>query len=138
MNQSSDRKQGLGYFAFPPSNSSSAFSLFTNPSETRPRTPTADEIAEQEERDRSEKLSAEYEARLLRDAEQRKIRLAREEAEALHGEEEWVRSGGILRDSSGRRDYGRTEAIREELRVREVQSVLTERWESYEKRWKEL
>ena len=81
---------------------------------------------------------AAWTARLQRDAELRQRRLALEEAEAKHGEEEWVRSGGILRDAQGRRDIVRTQAVRDDLKLREIEKVLVERWEAYERRWKEL
>ncbi|KAJ3856475.1 hypothetical protein EV368DRAFT_25558, partial [Lentinula lateritia] len=45
--------------------------------------------------------------------------LEREEVERVRGEEDWVRSGGILRDSEGKRDFARTEKVREEIRLRE-------------------
>ncbi|KAJ6608309.1 hypothetical protein B0H10DRAFT_1885113 [Mycena sp. CBHHK59/15] len=50
----------------------------------------------------------------------------------------WVRSGGILRDAEGTRDYARTEAIREEIRIGDLERVLLERWVKYEQRWAEL
>lgn len=65
----------------------------------------------------------------------REERLHREAEEARKGEEEWVRSGGILRDEFGRRDMARTGAVREELRLREVERVLMERWEAYQRKW---
>ncbi|KAF9260364.1 hypothetical protein L218DRAFT_825000, partial [Marasmius fiardii PR-910] len=68
----------------------------------------------------------------------RAARISRETAEALRGEEEWVRNGGTLRDANGRRDFKRTQEIREELKLREVEKKLVQRWESYEARWKEL
>ncbi|KAK1230376.1 hypothetical protein PQX77_006535 [Marasmius sp. AFHP31] len=69
---------------------------------------------------------------------ERAARINKEEFEARRGEEEWVRNGGILRDANGNRDFKRTEELREELRAREVERGLTERWDSYETRWKEL
>ncbi|KAJ6626801.1 hypothetical protein B0H10DRAFT_1870199 [Mycena sp. CBHHK59/15] len=51
---------------------------------------------------------------------------------------DWVRSGGILRDAEGTRDYARTEAIREEIRIGDLERVLLERWVKYEQRWAEL
>ncbi|KAG7085805.1 hypothetical protein E1B28_003345 [Marasmius oreades] len=65
-------------------------------------------------------------------------KISQETAEALRGEEEWVRSGGILRDADGHRDFKRTQEIREELRLREVERKLLQKWEGYESRWKEL
>lgn len=68
----------------------------------------------------------------------RNARLEAERVEATLGEEEWVRCGGVLRDSNGKRDFARTAAIKEELRIREVERKLVERWETYENRWKVL
>ncbi|THU94223.1 hypothetical protein K435DRAFT_966932 [Dendrothele bispora CBS 962.96] len=65
-------------------------------------------------------------------------RLEREKAEARRGEEEWVRSGGVLRDKDGNRDLERTEKVKEELRVRDWEAEVLGRWEVYEKAWSEL
>lgn len=63
----------------------------------------------------------------------------REAREALSGEIDWVRSGGILRDPvTGKRDHERTKAIRAELKLKAEEEALTERWEAYEKAWKSL
>lgn len=95
---------------------------------------------DERERQRKEELDRDtaWAARLQRDAELRKERLAQEEAEARHGEEEWVRSGGILRDTKGRRDMVRTQTVRDELKLRDIEKALVERWEAYEGQWKEL
>ncbi|KAF9458179.1 hypothetical protein BDZ94DRAFT_1271442, partial [Collybia nuda] len=79
-----------------------------------------------------------WEARLEREAEGRHQQLAREKCEARRGEEEWVRSGGILRDANGKRDMVKTQAVRDELKLREVEAQLVRKWETYERRWKEL
>ncbi|KAE9408919.1 hypothetical protein BT96DRAFT_745176, partial [Gymnopus androsaceus JB14] len=65
-------------------------------------------------------------------------RLEREKAEIIRGEEDWVRSGGILRDSEGKRDFARTEKIREEIRLRDWEKEVQSRWDAYERRWAEL
>ncbi|CAK5272313.1 unnamed protein product [Mycena citricolor] len=67
-----------------------------------------------------------------------RTRMERANAEALKGEIDWVRSGGVLRDAEGNRDYARTETIREELRVAAVEKAVTERWDAYEGRWAAL
>ncbi|KAF9060945.1 hypothetical protein BDP27DRAFT_1235945, partial [Rhodocollybia butyracea] len=67
-----------------------------------------------------------------------RARLEREQAEILRGEEDWVRSGGILRDSEGKRDLARTEKIQEEIRLREWEDEVTRRWDDYEQRWEQL
>jgi len=126
----------LGYFAFPPDSPV-----------LHPKSPPKTED-ESQQRDRSRKaeqdrlkqirLEEEYAARLARDAAERQKRLAQEEAEARRGEEDWVRSGGILRDAEGNRDWAKTNAIREELRIREVERGLIENWERYQQRWRDL
>ncbi|KAJ3566696.1 hypothetical protein NP233_g6844 [Leucocoprinus birnbaumii] len=58
-----------------------------------------------------------------------------EAEEARKGEEDWVRSGGVLRDAEGRRDWARTQAVREELKLRELEAQIMERWNTYEQRW---
>ncbi|CAK5272735.1 unnamed protein product [Mycena citricolor] len=67
-----------------------------------------------------------------------RTRMERANAEALKGEIDWVRSGGVLRDAEGNRDYARTETIREELRVAAVEKAVMERWDAYEARWAAL
>ncbi|KAJ3828182.1 hypothetical protein EV361DRAFT_791219 [Lentinula raphanica] len=67
-----------------------------------------------------------------------RARIEREEAERIKGEEDWVRSGGILRDSEGKRDFARTEKVREELRLRDWEREVQDRWDEYERRWSEL
>ncbi|KAF8438869.1 hypothetical protein L210DRAFT_3542432 [Boletus edulis BED1] len=51
---------------------------------------------------------------------------------------EWVRAGGVLRDAFGRRDKGRTERIRQDLKVQDVERERTARWEAYEARWRAM
>ncbi|KAJ7581844.1 hypothetical protein C8J56DRAFT_832757 [Mycena floridula] len=122
----------LGYLVFPLSSSSASPSrLMVSPSRPMVSHRSKPEIEQK-------KLAAEYEARRMRDAELHRARLERERAEALLGEEEWVRSGGVLRDSEGKRDYARTEAIRAELKLRDKEKALRERWEKYEDRWKRI
>ncbi|KAJ3882576.1 hypothetical protein F5051DRAFT_449118 [Lentinula edodes] len=70
--------------------------------------------------------------------EKHRARLEREEVERVRGEKDWVRSGGILRDSEGKRDFARTEKVREEIRLREWEKEVQERWDGYERRWAEL
>ncbi|KAJ6484414.1 hypothetical protein C8R47DRAFT_1048553 [Mycena vitilis] len=93
---------------------------------------------EEEERQKQAALDEAWAARRIADAAIRKARLEAEAAEALKGEIDWVRSGGILRDAQGNRDYKRTEAIREELRLSALEASLVERWTKYETRWAEL
>ncbi|KAJ8519800.1 hypothetical protein ONZ45_g3323 [Pleurotus djamor] len=67
-----------------------------------------------------------------------KARLEKESAEAIQGEFEWVRSGGILRDAQGRRDKVRTEAIRTEIRAQEEERGIMDKWHAYEDSWRRL
>ncbi|KAJ6571630.1 hypothetical protein B0H19DRAFT_1372644 [Mycena capillaripes] len=124
--------RGAGYFAFPPGTSPAPVAI--------PQVFSEDLAAkrEEEERQRQAALDEAWAARRVRDAAVRKARLEAEAAEALKGEIDWVRSGGILRDSQGNRDYTRTEAIREELRLSALEAVLIERWKTYETRWTDL
>jgi hypothetical protein len=122
----------MGYLAFPPGGSP-YLSSDTASSES--------EFEQEQEKQRmKEEVDREtaWAARLKRDAELRQQRLAQEEGEARHGEEEWVRSGGILRDSEGKRDMVKTQAVREELKLRDIEKALVETWEGYEGRWKNL
>lgn len=61
-----------------------------------------------------------------------------EAEEARRGEEDWVRSGGVLRDAEGRRDWARTQAVRDELKLRELEKQILDRWERYEEDWSNL
>lgn len=123
--------KALGYLAFPPNTPTHLPVFGMNGEDIRRRK----EEETQRQREQEEKAWA---ARAERDAETRRKRLAKEEEEAKRGEEDWVRSGGILRNKDGMRDVVRTEAIREELRLREAERVLKERWEEYERLWGEL
>ena len=68
-------------------------------------------------------------------------RQKRQECERVLGERsevEWVRAGGVLRDAFGRRDKARTERIRQELKVQDVERERMARWEAYEARWRAM
>ena len=129
--------QGLGYFAFPPSaNASGNTHSFNQPTHVQEQ--DAEDEREREENEellRSKERDRVWAERLERDAGLCRIRLEREAVEARHGEEEWVRSGGVLRDKEGRRDKVRTEAVRAELKLREEEEELVRVWEGYEGRW---
>ena len=66
----------------------------------------------------------------------RQKRVESETSEALKGDIEWVRSGGILRDGDGRRDFARTERIREQLDEQERERKALAVWMGYEDRWR--
>jgi hypothetical protein len=69
---------------------------------------------------------------------ERRKRQERERALGERSEIEWVRAGGVLRDALGRRDRARTERIRQELQVQDVESERTARWEAYEVHWRAM
>ncbi|RXW14607.1 hypothetical protein EST38_g11245 [Candolleomyces aberdarensis] len=137
----------LGYFAFP-QGSSSAYASFdfgvsyASSSSPEPRKPARDAETQWAPSGTKtcsqEQIDADYEAHQQRLKKLHEERLAREAEEARKGEEYWVSCGGVLRDEFGRRDMDRTKAIREELKLREVEKRLTEMWEEHERRWKEL
>ncbi|KAF5380685.1 hypothetical protein D9757_007078 [Collybiopsis confluens] len=108
----------LGYLAFPGSASSQSTS-----------TDTPEPV---------EKISRSLPASADGVSEKHLARLERERAEILRGEEDWVRSGGILRDSEYKRDFARTESVRKEIRLKEWENEVQRRWEEYERRWTEL
>ncbi|KAK0192408.1 hypothetical protein F5146DRAFT_1039696 [Armillaria mellea] len=120
------RQHRLGYFAFPQGATTHTANLFVPP-------PAPAVIEEQTPHD--EQSTHEYLEGLKRQAE---LRRAAEKTEALRGEENWVRNGGLLRDADGNRDYARTNAIREELRLRDLEESLVNRWNTYEKAWQDL
>ncbi|TFK68546.1 hypothetical protein BDN72DRAFT_841645 [Pluteus cervinus] len=135
-------RQGLGYLAFgsghvgiSPRRQAFTFTSGFIPNDTsggfKASHPPLDH-AKTAERERRNAEIEEHERRA------REQRLAHIQEEARKGEEDWVRSGGILRDADGRRDMVRTEAIRAELKLREYEKVLVQRWERYERRWGEL
>ena len=66
----------------------------------------------------------------------REKRVESELSEALKGDIEWVRSGGVLRDSNGRRDFAQTQRIREQLDEQERERKALAAWMDYEDRWR--
>jgi len=66
----------------------------------------------------------------------RQKRVELETSEALKGDLEWVRSGGVLRDSNGRRDFVRTKRIRDQLDEQERERKALAAWTEYEDRWR--
>lgn len=122
----SSQQHRLGYFAFPEGTAAHAANLFTPPS--------APAVMD-EETPHDEQISNEYLEGLKREAE---LRRTAEKAEALCGEENWVRNGGLLRDADGNRDYARTNAMREELKLRDLEESLVNRWNAYENGWQDL
>lgn len=66
----------------------------------------------------------------------RQQRVESELSEAWKGDIEWVRSGGVLRDSDGQRDFARTQRIREQLDEQERERKALAAWAGYEDRWR--
>ena len=66
----------------------------------------------------------------------RQKRVESETSEALKGDVEWVRSGGVLRDGNGRRDFARTKRIRDQLEEQERERKALTVWAEYEDRWR--
>lgn len=126
-----------GYFAFPPGTVSSARVPFSESQQDNTATTDATED-EDEDESRTQKRAKEqaWEERCRRDAEARQARLEREKAEALLGEMEWVRAGGMLRDIHGRRDVVRTEQLRVEVKKQDEEKRVSTMWDTYETRWK--
>ncbi|KAK0203933.1 hypothetical protein DFS33DRAFT_845523 [Desarmillaria ectypa] len=122
----SSQQHRLGYFAFPEGATTHAANLLSPPPAP---------VVVEEETPHDEQISNEYLEGLKRQAE---LRRAAEKAEALRGEENWVRNGGLLRDADGNRDYARTNAMREELKLRDLEESLVNRWNTYEKGWQDL
>ena len=66
----------------------------------------------------------------------RQKRVELETSEALKGDLEWVRSGGVLRDCNGRRDFVRTKRIRDQLDEQDRERKALAAWAEYEDRWR--
>ena len=69
---------------------------------------------------------------------ERRKRRERERTLGECSEIEWVRAGGVLRDAFGRRDKARTEQIRQELQVQDVERERMARREAHEARWRAM
>lgn len=131
----------IGYFAFPPGpapqrlegrvpfasteNLKHAGSEPAIPHETRP---SDDEV----------RARLKEQQRRVAEDEKRRQRLERERHEVYLSELAWVRSGGILRDTQGRRDRARTAQMQEEIRLQDEEKRIMDRWTAYETRWRAL
>ena len=127
----------VGYFAFPPS--ASPFPVLepsassNAPSRQHPQVPTSSKDASKP----SKEDEARKENRMHHEA-TRKARLEHERQQIYQSELEWVRSGGILRDSNGRRDKARTEEFKKEIRLQKEEQEILARWAAYETRLRSL
>lgn len=86
----------------------------------------------------TENLEKAWKDRLNAEARRRRLLDEREREEAMLGEKEWVRSGGILRDANGRRDHERTAEIRKIVEKEEAEKRALARWAAYECAWGKL
>ena len=86
----------------------------------------------------NESLETAWKERLEFELERRRLIEEREREEALRGEKEWVRSGGVLRDSDGRRDHQRTAEIKKLVEEEEAQKRALARWNTYEETWRKI
>ncbi|KXN84086.1 hypothetical protein AN958_00473 [Leucoagaricus sp. SymC.cos] len=127
------RIPGLGYILFPAPGSHSYSN--TPPDSNVNGTSITTESTPAEEPDHINEAQSTTEEPLSDDAKRRR---ELEAEEARKGEEDWVRSGGVLRDAQGRRDWARTQAVREELKLRELEAQVVARWDNYEKCWVEF
>ena len=112
-----------GYFAFPPS------TIITS----TPTQPLKEESTTTCTTRGNHPEDAGNVAQAMQDARQK--RREHERALGERSEIEWVRTGGILRDALGRRDMTRTERIRRELNLQEVERQRVARWEAHQARW---
>ncbi|KAF7768388.1 hypothetical protein Agabi119p4_7631 [Agaricus bisporus var. burnettii] len=139
------RVPGLGYILFPEPGSYQAFldapekydfdSInVASTSSENVRDRETEELRKEQEEDEERKWRAEQEEYEKRAKRRREL----EAEEARKGEEGWVRSGGVLRDAEGNRDWARTQAIRDELKLRELEEQILDRWNKYEDNWSGL
>lgn len=132
MFQSPPRNPNIGYLAFKPGKFPSSAYYIPSPESVPPppppppRTPSPATTASLSD---DEQIEREQRIRQLEEQEREEIR---------KGEEEWVKSGGILRDARGKRDILRTRAVREELALRAKEKELLDRWNVYLQRWSNL
>ncbi|KIY66000.1 hypothetical protein CYLTODRAFT_423823 [Cylindrobasidium torrendii FP15055 ss-10] len=121
---------GLGYFVF--NNAGSEPTHDTQRPSTQPSLPRSTERpAPTAPAAAADDHVAEEEARLRKRTEE-------QAAEAVRGEEAWVRMGGTLMDARGRRDVERTKFMREELKLRDHEEALAQQWGAYEDAWRRL
>jgi hypothetical protein len=104
----------------------------SEPSSAKPNAILDDADAKQRELDEA------WAKRVQEDEELRRKREEREREQALIGEMDWVRSGGVLRDENGKRDYARTAEIRKLVEEEDKQKRAMERWIAYESSWTRL
>jgi hypothetical protein len=137
------RIPGLGYILFPEPGSYQAFldapdkyefDPIDGASSSSKPLDTKEKSRKEQEEAAEMKWQAEQEEYAKRVRRQREL----EAEEARKGEEGWVRSGGVLRDADGNRDWAQTQAIRDELKLRDLEEQILDRWEKYERRWSEL
>jgi len=129
-----------GYLAFPrgqPLTADGRLHSLLNEFDSRPP-PLASLSAPDDTTNTKERLDSAWRERERVEVERRKAREAKEREEALKGEKDWVRSGGVLRDAEGRRDYARTAEVRKLVEEEEARRRALERWATYQAAWTKL
>ncbi|RPD65644.1 hypothetical protein L226DRAFT_530813 [Lentinus tigrinus ALCF2SS1-7] len=121
----------LGYFAFPPPGFGPSLPVSTNDE-------SQESAANVESLPDAQDIDALWEERQRQAAEARRRRLEQQRAVALEGELYWVSMGGSIRDVYGRKDKARTEELRAEVRIRNEERKLLDRWDAYETRWRAM
>jgi hypothetical protein len=125
--QASNASYRTGYFAFPPNGSSNHIepppAPFT-PSQNASELDFEDSYESPESRSPSPTASPGIDDMRA--------------SAAAEGEREWVRSGGLLRDASGKIDHARTEATRSEIAAADALAAAKVVWTAYEERWRLL
>lgn len=129
-----------GYLAFPrgrPPNHEERFRTLLNDTESKSHRDVP--LSEPgNSADVNERLNSAWREREFLEVERRRAREAKEREEALKGEKDWVRSGGVLRDAEGQRDYARTAEVRKLVEEEDAQRRALERWATYEAAWTKL
>lgn len=129
-----------GYLAFPlgrPLTPEERLRTLRNKTDPNPPL-NAPSSASKEASDSKERLDSAWRERERVEVERRRAREVKEREEALKGEKDWVRSGGVLRDAEGRRDHARTAEVRKLVEEEEAQRRALERWATYEAAWTKL
>jgi len=129
-----------GYLAFPhgrPLTPDERLRTILNKTESNPPL-IVPSLATDKAAEANARLDSAWRERQRAEVERRTARESKEREEALKGEKDWVRSGGVLRDAEGRRDYSRTAEVRKLVEEEAAQRRALERWAKYETAWTKL
>lgn len=121
----------MGYLAFPPG---SSLQSIQKPQLTDGHVKQPSDQGEVENDSTEQVHNEQY--RIMEEL--KRNREVREREEALIGEKHWVRQGGMLRDTNGRRDAKRTEEVRRLVEQEDKERRIRERWTAYEDTWTRL